>query len=301
VRICSLLPGATEIVAALGLADDLVAISHECDYPPEIRPKPVLIKSTVDPQRTSSPAIDRQVREAVRNGDGLYRIDDVLLNRVQPDLLITQDLCDVCAITPTEVQRAIAGLPRKPRILSLAPTDLDSLFDDIQAIGSATGRDEQARRLVRGLQDRIARVQALVQSEPPRRAACIEWLDPLYSAGHWVPEMVRLAGGNELLAAAGAPSARIAWAQVVEAQPDALVLMPCGFGIDRTRSELDLLSSRPGWRDLPAVRNNAVYAVDGAAYFNRPGPRLVDGIELLAALFHPHLFGGRLPEGACRI
>lgn len=300
-RICSLLPGATEVVAALGLSDDLVAISHECDYPPAIRPKPVIIKSAVDPQRASSPAIDRQVREAMHNGSGLYRIDESLLNRVSPDLIITQSLCDVCAVTPTEVQRALAGLQRKPRILSLDPTDLESVLRDIETIGSATDRDAQAHRLVQGLRDRITRVQALVQGEPPRRAACIEWLDPLYCAGHWVPEMVHLAGGIDLLATAGAPSVRIAWEQVVAAKPDVLVLMPCGFSIDRTRSELDLLTSRPGWNDLPAVMNQAVYAVEGAAYFNRSGPRLVDGVELLAALFHPHRFGSRLPEGARRI
>jgi iron complex transport system substrate-binding protein len=300
-RICSLLPGATEVVAALGLSDDLVAISHECDYPPEIRPKPVIIKSAVDPQRTSSPAIDRQVRETMRNGDGLYRIDESLLNSVSPDLIITQSLCDVCAVTPTEVQRALAGLKRKPRILSLDPTDLESVLRGIEAIGSATGSDAQARRLVQGLRNRIARVQALVREEPQRRATCIEWLEPLYCAGHWVPEMVSLAGGVDLLATAGAPSARIAWEQVVVATPGVLVLMPCGFSIDRTCSELDLLTSRPGWNDLPAVRNKEVYAVEGAAYFNRSGPRLVDGVELLAALFHPHRFGKRFPEGARRI
>ncbi len=300
-RICSLLPGATEVVAALGLSDALVAISHECDYPPEIRPKPVVIKSAVDPQRTSSPAIDRQVREAMRNGDGLYRIDESLLNSVSPDLIITQSLCDVCAVTPTEVQRALAGLKRKPRVLSLDPTDLESVFRDIGAIGSATGSDAQARRLVQGLKDRIARVQALVQEEPRRRVACIEWLEPLYCAGHWVPEMVSLAGGVDLLATAGAPSARIAWDQVLAATPDVLVLMPCGFDIDRTCSELDLLTSRPGWNDLPAVRHKEVYAVEGAAYFNRSGPRLVDGVELLAVLFHSHRFGKRFPEGARRV
>lgn len=300
-RICSLLPGATEVVAALGLSDDLVAISHECDYPPEIRPKPVVIKSAVDPQKTSSPAIDRQVREAMHTGSGLYRIDESLLHSVSPDLIITQSLCDVCAVTPTEVQRALAGLARKPRILSLDPIDLSGVLRDIETIGSATGSDAQARRLVQGLRDRIARVQTLVQEEPRRRAACIEWLEPLYCAGHWVPEMVHLAGGKDLLASAGAPSVRIAWEQVTAAAPDVLVLMPCGFSIDRTCSESDLLTSRPGWNDLPAVRNKQVYAVEGAAYFNRSGPRLVDGIELLAALFHPRRFGNRLPEGARRI
>jgi len=299
-RICSLLPGATEVVATLGLADDLVAISHECDYPPEIRQKPVIIRSIVDPKQTSSPNIDRQVREALREGQGLYRIDEALLRRLDPDLIITQSLCDVCAVTPTEVTRVLAGLARRPQMISLDATDLQGVFRDIEAIGVATGRDAKARWLVEALTGRLAKVRALVEGETPRRVACIEWLDPLYCAGHWVPEMVTLAGGADLLATAGAPSTQISWEQVRGAQPDVLVLMPCGFSIDRTLSELDRLTSRPGWNDVPAVQDGSVYAVEGPAYFNRSGPRLVDGVELLAALFFPHRFGNRIPEGARR-
>lgn len=297
-RICSLLPGATEVVAALGLADDLVAISHECDYPPEIRPKPVIIRSIVDPEQTSSPNIDRQVREALQDGTGLYRIDEALLRRLDPDLIITQSLCDVCAVTPTEVTRVLPGLARRPHMLSLDATDLQGVLHDIEAIGVATGRDAQARRLVETLKGRLAKVQALVEGETRRRVACIEWLEPLYCAGHWVPEMVTLAGGTDLLATAGTPSAQVSWEHVRNSQPDVLVLMPCGFSIDRTLSELDRLTARPGWADLPAVRTGSVYAVEGPAYFNRSGPRLVDGVELLAALFHPHRLGNRIPEGA---
>ena len=299
-RICSLLPGATEVVAALGLADDLVAISHECDYPPEIRQKPVIIRSIVDPKQTSSPNIDRQVREALREGQGLYRIDEALLRRLDPDLILTQSLCDVCAVTPTEVKRVLADLARRPQMISLDATDLQGVFRDIEAIGVATGRDAKARWLVEALTGRLAKVRALVEGETPRRVACIEWLDPLYCAGHWVPEMVTLAGGADLLATAGAPSTQISWEQVRGAHPDVLVLMPCGFSIDRTLSELDRLTSRPGWNDVPAVQDGSVYAVEGPAYFNRSGPRLVDGVELLAALFFPHRFGNRIPEGARR-
>ncbi len=299
-RICSLLPGATEVVATLGLADDLVAISHECDYPPEIRQKPVIIRSAVDPKQTSSPNIDRQVREALREGQGLYRIDEALLRRLDPDLILTQSLCDVCAVTPTEVKRVLADLARRPQMISLDATDLQGVFRDIEAIGVATGRDAKARWLVEALTGRLAKVRALVEGETPRRVACIEWLDPLYCAGHWVPEMVTLAGGADLLATAGAPSTQISWEQVRGAHPDVLVLMPCGFSIDRTLSELDRLTSRPGWNDVPAVQARSVYAVEGPAYFNRSGPRLVDGVELLAALFFPHRFGNRIPEGARR-
>ncbi len=300
-RICSLLPGATEVVAALGLVDDLVAISHECDYPPEIRHKPVIIRSAVDPQRTSSPGIDRQVRDALKNGRGLYRIDETLLRRLDPDLVITQSLCEVCAVTPSEVQRALAGLRRTPQLLSLDPTTLEDVYRDIEAIGKATRQDVHARRLIEALRSRVAKVRERIQGERPRRVACLEWLDPLYCAGHWVPEMVRLAGGVDLLAEAGTPSTVVSWERVVGCEPDVLVLMPCGFSMDRTATELDLLTARPGWKDLPAVQAGAVYAVEGPAYFNRSGPRLVDGVELLAALFHPRRFEHRLPDGARKI
>jgi len=300
-RICSLLPGATEVVAALGLVDDLVAISHECDYPPEIRHKPVIIRSAVDPQKTSSPAIDRQVRDALKNGSGLYRIDEALLRRLDPDLIITQSLCEVCAVTPSEVQRVLAGVKRTPQLLALNPNSLEDVYRDIEAIGKATGRDGQAHRLVDVLKRRVATVQGKVHGERPRRVICLEWLDPLYCAGHWVPEMVRWAGGVDLLAEAGIPSAVVSWERVVGCQPDVVVLMPCGFSLDRTATELDLLTARPDWKDLPAVQAGAVYAVEGPAYFNRSGPRLVDGVELLAALFHPHRFGHRFPDGARRI
>ncbi len=300
-RICSLLPGATEVVAALGLADDLVAVSHECDYPPAVRAKPVVIRSEVEPERTSSRDIDRQVRTALKAGTGLYRIDEDLLRRADPDLIITQDLCEVCAVTPTEVRRALAGLGRTPRMLSLNPSSLEDVLRDIRAIGSAIGREAYARRWVEELKGRLDAVRAALADDHRRRVACLEWLDPIYSAGHWVPQLVTWAGGLDLLAQAGAKSAVVPWDRVRDNAPDVLILMPCGFSIARTLSELDRLTSRPGWGELPAVRSGEVYAVEGPAYFNRPGPRLVDGVEILAALFHPHRFGNRVPEGALRV
>src|SRR3989449_784090 len=183
-HICSLLPGATEIVAALGLVDDLVAISHECDYPPEIRHKPVIIRSTVDPEKTSSPVIDRQVRDALKNGSGLYRIDEALLRRLDPDLIITQSLCEVCAVTPSEVQRALAGLRRMPQLLSLNPTSLEDVYRDIEAIGKATRRDVEAHRLVGPLRGRGAKGQAQVPGEHLPRGACLAWLEARYWPGH---------------------------------------------------------------------------------------------------------------------
>ena len=288
-------------MAGLGLTDDLVAISHECDYPPEIRTKPVVIQSAVIPEETSSAGIDRQVR-AMLNGQGaLYRINEVLLRQLNPTLIITQDLCDVCAVSPAEVHRALAGIANTPRILSLNPSSLEDVFRDIEMIGAATGRREAANRWISELRARVEKVRVSVAGAAPRRIVCLEWLEPLYSAGHWVPELVALAGGEDVLGRAGAKSAEIAWEQVRGASPHILILMPCGFRIARTLREIDQLTSRPGWKDVPAVRNGDVYVVEGAAYFNRPGPRLVNGLELLAQLFHPDRFGMALPAGAQRI
>jgi iron complex transport system substrate-binding protein len=299
-RICSLLPGATEIVAGLGLADQLVAISHECDFPAEICAKPVVIQSRIDPEETTSSGIDEQVRTALNSGRSLYRINEVVLRQVNPTLIITQDLCDVCAVTPAEVRRALAGGP-SARILSLNPSGLEDVFRDIELIGVATGCREAAVRWIDHLRARIDMVRRTVAETAPRQVVCLEWLDPLYSAGHWVPELVSLAGGQEVLAQPGAPSAHLTWEQVRDAGPEVLVLMPCGFRIERTLKELDRLTLRPGWKDLPAVRNGEAYIVEGPAYFNRPGPRLISGLELLARLFHPDRYGPALPEGAHRV
>jgi iron complex transport system substrate-binding protein len=300
-RICSLLPSATEVLAGLGLADNLVAISHECDYPPEITTKPVVIESTLRHETSSSAEIDRQVGQALQAGTGLYTIKEELLRECDPTLIITQDLCEVCAVTPTEVQRAVAVLRDSPRIISLNPKNLDDVFRDILLIGEATGRERDASDWVCRLKDRIAVVQERLTARTRRRVACLEWLDPLYTAGHWVPELVASAGGIDVLAAAGTHSTKTSWEAVCAAQPEVLILMPCGFGLDRTFGELALLRSRPGWADLPAVIGDAVYAVDGPAYFNRPGPRLVDGLELLAKLFHPDRVDDAPPAGARRV
>jgi iron complex transport system substrate-binding protein len=300
-RICSLLPSATEVVAGLGLVDDLVAISHECDYPPEIRDKPVVIRSLLDSSSETSPAIDIQVRAAAKAGTGLYRIDDGLLRQARPDLIITQDLCEVCAVTPTEVSRAIAGLIPTPEIVTLNPTALEDVFIDIKRMGTITNQEETADRWLTNLRHRVANVRARVASAPLRRVVCLEWLEPIYIAGHWVPELVKLAGGVDILAISGRKSAVIAWEQVVQASPDVIILMPCGFSIDQTLREMDRVTRQNGWHDLPAVRRGEVYAVDGPAFFNRPGPRLVDGAELLARLFHPDRFDSALPPGARRV
>jgi iron complex transport system substrate-binding protein len=300
-RICSLLPSATEVVAGLGLLDELVAISHECDYPPAVRAKPVIIQSAVRPEESSSADIDQQVRAALNGAGALYRVNEILLRQINPTLIITQDLCSVCAVTPEELQRALSEIPGDPQILCLNASRLEDVFRDIEMIGAVTGRREAAGDWILELKARIKRVRTSVAAAPPRPVVCLEWLDPLYSAGHWVPELVSLAGGVDLMARAGTESLEITWDNVRRAAPHVLILMPCGFRIARTLRELDRLTARPGWKDLPAVRNGEVYAVEGPAYFNRPGPRLVNGVELLARLFHPSCFGRALPEGAQRI
>ncbi len=305
-RICSLLPGATEVVAALGLADDLVGISHECDYPPEVRRKPVLVRAAIDADGTASPEIDQQVRKAVQAGQDLYELDEVLFARVEPDLVIAQDLCHVCAITPSRLQRAIATMRKAPTLLTLNPTTFDQILNDVERIGHATGKEAEAHALTANLRARLEGIRERISHAGDWGAghptvACLEWLDPLYAAGHWVPEMVSLAGGVDVLGAAGAPSQRVTWEQVRNAAPDVLVLMPCGFSVNRTLREWECLTHHPGWHSLPSVQNGRVFVVDASAYFSRPGPRLVDGVVLLAALCHPAAFGCALPPGVRRV
>jgi len=287
------------VIAALGLADDLVGISHECDYPPAITHKPVMVRATIDGDRSSSAEIDHQVKTAVTAGRQLYELDEGLFARAQPDLVVTQDLCHVCAVTPSQLHRAIGALPHRPQLLSLNPLTLDDILMDVERIGAAIKRPAEAQALIVALRSRLDFVRAQVASANARpTVACLEWLSPLYAAGHWVPQMVEWAGGVDRLGSTGAPSRQVTWEQLLAAEPDVLVLMPCGFSIIRTLRELNQLTVHHGWQDLPAVRNGRVFAVDASSFFSRPGPRLVDGVAILAALFHPSRFGGTIPDGA---
>jgi len=301
VRICSLLPSATEIVCALGAGDQLCGISHECDYPPEAARKPVLIRSAVDPSGLSSGQIDRAVTERLRRGEPVYTIDLDRLRQADPDLILTQALCEVCAVPSREVMRAVECLAGRPTLLSLSPALLGDVLLDIRRVGRALGRDADAEVLVDSLQRRIDRVVATAARTADRpRTWCVEWTDPLYVAGHWVPEMVELAGGTDGLGMAGKPSGPIAWESVAHYAPEVIVVMPCGFDLERAARELPLLERLPGWSGLPAVRHRRVYAVDATAYFSRSGPRLVDGLELLAGLLHPELWRRPIPRAAAR-
>lgn len=297
-RIATLLPSATEIVCALGLADEIVAVTHECDYPPEIRGRPVVVRSLIDAAGLASGEIDARVEGAARRGESLYQIDVEALAAAGPDLLITQDLCRVCALPSMDVDAAVAALPGAPRVLRLHPHRLDEILDDIVAVGAATGRAAQAHRLVGRLRERIARVEAAVRGRPRPGVFCMEWLDPPFCGGHWMPELVALAGGRELLGQAGRPSSRVGWDAIVRASPEVIVLTVCGFDVARTQQELPLLEARPEWRDLAAVRAGRVYATDTSSYFSRSGPRVVDGLEILAAILHPEAARWATPPDA---
>lgn len=282
----------------------MVGVTHECDYPPAARGKAVVVHSTVDPAALSSGEIEAAVRASLQGGEGLYVVDTEALRRADPDVIVTQDLCDVCALPAEAVTAAIAGLPRKPKVVSLKPERLNEVLADIRHVGAIAGRREEAGRLVAELTERITTVGKLtarVETRP--RVLCIEWFDPIYVGGHWIPEMVNLAGGVDVAGVAGEKSRIVRWEELRAMTPEVIVLIPCGFDAGRLSKERALLERLPGWNDLPAVRSGRVYATDASAYFSRPGPRLVDGLEILAHFLHPAMFalpdvpgaGGPLP------
>ena len=295
-RIATLLPSATEIVAGLGLAGDIVAITHECDYPPEIRDRPVVVRPRVD-SSLGSAAIDAAVEDALRRGESLYRLDEDALAAARPDLIVTQDLCEVCALPSLDVDDVAARLSERPRVLRLHPHSLEDVFGDIERVGAAAGRVLEARGLVASLRARVAAVERA--SLEARRAAprvfCMEWLDPPFCSGHWMPELVALAGGREVVGRHGRPSFRVGWDEIVAAAPEVVVLTVCGFDIARTCAELRTIAGRAEWRGLAAVSDGRVYATDGSAFFSRSGPRLADGLEIMAAILRDAASSAAVP------
>lgn len=289
-RVASLLPSATELVHFAGAGDALVGVTHECDFPAGVERLPKLTSSQIG-ANLSSAEIDAAVRR-LTDSASLYALDAALLERLSPDLVLTQGLCEVCAVSANVVEAALAALKNRPEVLSLDPDSLEAVLDDAVRVGDALGRGGETRAKVANLRGRLARVEEAVAGLTPPRVGCLEWLDPPYSAGHWVPEMVRLAGGEELFAAPGEPSVRLTWRSVFEAAPEVLVLMPCGFDARRAAEEASALPQLPGWEELPAVRAGRVWAVDANSYFSRPAPRLVEGVEILARILHPETFVG---------
>lgn len=297
-RIVSFLPSATEIACALGLEDSLFGITHECDYPPEVRSKPVVVRNVLPIEQMNQSEIDRAVAERMRAGLSLYQIDEQLLREIAPDLILTQDLCQVCAPSGNEVSQVLNALPKTPQILWMTPRSVSEIFDNVRDLGAATNRIDEANHLVDDCRTRLDALSARTSTATSHpRVFCMEWLDPVFASGHWVPELVQAAGGVDEVGRAGGESVRVSWEDIVAFAPEVLVFMPCGFNLQQTMKQIwnvfGAYGSRandPNFLKLPAVRNNRVYAVDANSYFARPGPRVVEGAELLAHLIHPELF-----------
>ena len=279
-RIVSFLPAGTEMVYALGAGKELVGRSHECDYPSSVTKLPVVSRPTLDLDGASPDAIDRAVAGHMDSGDTLYRIDEVLLRDLRPDVILTQNLCRVCAPSGDELTRAVRKFDLRPEVLFLTPRNIAEIVENILAVGRAIGRTDEAESLVRDHEERLAKVRAAVAGAPTRRVVFLEWTEPLFCGGHWVPEMISLAGGNDPLGRPGEDSVRMNWDDVAKADPEMIIVSPCGYRLERA---VELA------RDLPRISDAAVYAVDANAYFARPGPRVIEGVELLAHLFHPDL------------
>jgi iron complex transport system substrate-binding protein len=284
-QICSFLPAATEILYALGLGDSVAGVTFECDYPPEARKKPVVLETVLKHSLTSA-EVDQAVHEFSSHGDSLYRVQTELLRTINPDLIVTQELCDVCAVDKSQVAKALHELPSAPKIVSLTPHTLEDVWRDIEAVGDATNRREQARQLVTELRQRVDRVRQHSYKDRPR-VLSLEWLSPPFNGGHWIPEMVELAGGTDPLGKVGEFSVEFSWEKIIATDPDIVLVMPCGYDLERAMREYRETRFPSEWQQLKAVRSGNVFAVHANAYFSRPGPRLVAGLEIMATLFHP--------------
>jgi iron complex transport system substrate-binding protein len=302
VKIVSLLPSATEIVFALGLGDELVAVSDECDWPPEVDDKPVVSWSALPPGLASSREIDAAVRERMDAEEPLYRLDVELIRRIEPDVILTQDLCRVCAVPSGQVERALERIgATQAHVLSLDPHSLDQVIESIRAAGRLLGSTDRAEVLATELRERLSGVRRVASGLPAIRTFALEWLDPPFVGGHWVPEMVTAAGGTNLLNEPEHPSRVVSWTDVERAVPEVVVFMPCGYDLDAAEAEAGRLAALPSFASLPAARTGNVFAVDATSYFSRPGPRLVDGVELLAWALHPDAFPEPAPGRIVRV
>jgi len=296
-RVVSLLPSATEILFALGFDPEVVGVSHECDFPPQARGKRVVIQSRI-PHDASPSEIDRLVREYVSRGESLYAVDAQALEELAPDLIITQDLCHVCAASPDDLGAALARFAERPEVLCLNPQDLGDVWRDILWVGEQTRRGRAAEALLEQIGERLALLEeSVAQTSERPRAAFLEWLQPFYVGGHWVPEMIELAGGHDVLGRPHTASFRVTLEEIVDVAPDIILISPCGYGAQQARSEYLSMSHTDEWNAMPAVRSGRVYALEANSYFSRPGPRLVTGTEALAGVFHP---GIRVGEEAQR-
>jgi iron complex transport system substrate-binding protein len=293
-KICSFLPSATEMLFAIGAGDEVAGVTFECDYPAAAQAKPQVVFSHLPPGLMPA-EIDAIVSAEGAQGRSLYFVDLPRLEAIQPDLIVLQDLCRVCAIDSPTLARDMSRLGSTPQVISLSAHTLDGVFAEIEMLGEAIGQAEAAHSVTHALRARVEAVRALPALPRRPRVLCLEWLDPLFQGGHWIPEMVSLAGGDAVLATAGEKSVRITWEQVAEADPEIVVVMPCGYHLAETVAQFAATSRPPCWNTLSAVRAGRVYAVDGTAYFSRPGPRLIDGLEILAAILRGESFA-QLPS-----
>ncbi len=296
IRTVSMLPAATEIVGTLGLMDQLLAVSHECDYPEEANQRPRVTHCAIYGRDLPSDEIDRWVSEKLRAGNPLYNLDEMRLREVAPDLILTQRLCDVCAPAYGSVAALAQTLPSQPRILNLEPKCLEDIFQNIQAVAEAMGHPEKALVVCHDLTQRIADVRKRVSGRSRRTVFIMEWAEPIYNSGHWNPELIWLAGGLPVLSPEGEYSVRIPWEKLRSADPEVLIIACCGHKLERTLRDLPILQALPGWRELNAVRNGCVFIADGSAYFSRPGPRLIDTLEMIATMIHPEACRGAYPD-----
>jgi iron complex transport system substrate-binding protein len=288
-RIVSLLPSATETLFALGFDQEIVGVSHECDFPPSVRNKRVAMHSRI-PKDTPPAEIDRLVRDYVSHGESLYSVDAKALEELAPDLIITQDLCHVCAASPDDLATALTRFAHEPRVLCLNPQDLGDVWRDILWVGEETRRPHAAEAVIRQIGERLGKIERFVATTHSRpRVAFLEWLQPFYFGGHWVPEMIERAGGIDVFGKARKPSSRVTLQDIVEAGPEVMVVAPCGYGAEQARDEYCTMQFPEQWNVIPAVREKRVYALAANSYFSRPGPRLATGIEILAKAFHPAL------------
>jgi iron complex transport system substrate-binding protein len=301
-RIVSLLPSTTEIVCALGLEDMLVGITHECDYPQSVSDKPRLTASRISQETMSSREIDHAVRSQLDGHGSIYDLDESRLRELNPDLILTQELCDVCAVSYQTVERAARMFETDVRVISLEPNTIGDIFENISLVGELTGRTREAGKLIDDLNRRLDRVRkrtARIDHRP--RTLMLEWLEPAFAPGHWVPEQVAIAGGEPGFGQSGRPSTTTAAEEICTYAPEVIVLIPCGYYKEDILRQLPSTNLPAGWHDLPAVRNGEVWATDATSYFSRPGPRVVEGVEILARILHPEIFGAPDDEQAVRV
>lgn len=295
-RICSLLPSATEILFELGLEESIVAVTHECDYPPAALTKPRITASRIHTKHLSSSEIDKMVTANINGGPGLYQLDQKLLESLKPDIIVTQELCTVCAVSYTQVTNAVKIMESDTKVISLEPRNIDGIMETILLLGEITDTDARANEIVQNMKNKTAAIKKITQGLKKPTVYCMEWLAPPFAAGHWVPEMVEIAGGIEIIGEKNKPSKKVDWDTIRQADPDYLVLIPCGFNVERTLKEKSVLQEYNSFASLKAVKSGRVFAGDANSFFSRPGPRVVDGIEILLDIIHHEISQRKLDK-----